>query len=67
MASLPLRALGIVSFGLYLVHLVVIDKLKALGVAPGNELFVLTLAIGYALACALYGLVERPFLRMGGR
>ena len=64
-ACFPLRALGIVSFGLYLVHLVVIDKLKALGVAPGNELFGLALAIAYVLACALYGLVERPFLRSG--
>jgi peptidoglycan/LPS O-acetylase OafA/YrhL len=65
LASFPLRALGIVSFGLYLVHMVVLDKLKDSGIAPGTELFFLTLAIAYALACVLYGFVERPFIRMG--
>ena len=65
LASFPLRALGIVSFGLYLVHMVVLDKLKDSGIAPGSELFLLTLAIAYALACVLYGFVERPFIRMG--
>ena len=66
MSSFPLRALGIVSFGLYLVHMMVMDKLKEVGVAPGDGLFFLTLLIGYALACGLYGLIERPFIRMGG-
>ncbi|MFQ5418181.1 MAG: acyltransferase family protein [Myxococcota bacterium] len=63
MSTVALRALGVVSFSLYLVHIVVRDKLEALGLERGTELFLGTLIVGFAIACALYGLVERPFLR----
>jgi peptidoglycan/LPS O-acetylase OafA/YrhL len=59
-----LRALGVVSFSLYLIHILVRDKLQMLGLERGNELFLGTLVVGFVFACALYGLVERPFLRM---
>ena len=60
--AFPLRAVGVVSYSLYLVHWLVILKLKQLGVSPGAWLFVATFAISYGISVALYGLVERPFL-----
>jgi peptidoglycan/LPS O-acetylase OafA/YrhL len=64
LSSLTLRALGITSYSLYLLHIIVRDKLLELGVGLGNELFLLTLAVSYLLACVLYALVERPFMRV---
>ena len=55
------------SFSLYLVHIVVREKLRALGIESGTLLFLATLAVGYAVACFLYGRVERPFLRYATR
>lgn len=66
LASFPLRALGIVSFSLYLLHIVVREKLRALGMELGTPLFLAALAVSYALACGFYGRVERPFLQYGG-
>lgn len=67
LSSYPLRALGIVSFSLYLVHIVVRDKLFALGMGPGTPLFLATLAVAYAMACFVYGRIERPFLSYRAR
>ncbi len=64
LSSLTLRALGITSYSLYLLHIIVRDKLLELGVGLGNELFLLTLAVAYLLACVLYALIERPFMRV---
>ncbi|MDH3212466.1 MAG: acyltransferase [Myxococcales bacterium] len=63
MSSLVLRALGITSYSLYLWHLVVLDTLMGLGVAPGLPLFAATLGVAYPLSCAIYAFVERPFMQ----
>ena len=63
-AALTLRAFGITSYSLYLLHIIVRDKLIDLGIGLGNELFLLTLAVSYLLACGLYALIERPFMRV---
>jgi peptidoglycan/LPS O-acetylase OafA/YrhL len=62
-ASRILRALGIVSFSFYLVHFMVIMKLRYLGMEFGNLLFAASLVVTYLLSCAIYGTVERPFMR----
>lgn len=70
LASLPLRALGVVSFSLYLFHVPVRGSLLNLGVPAGNALFALTLLGSYAVAAGVYTFVERPFLGVhttGGR
>ncbi|MGE4608384.1 MAG: acyltransferase [Myxococcota bacterium] len=68
MSSLTLRALGITSYSLYLVHIIVRDAVAtSLGVGMGNELFWLTLAAAYGLACILYAVIERPFMQMKTR
>jgi peptidoglycan/LPS O-acetylase OafA/YrhL len=65
LSSLFLRALGVTSYSLYLLHIIVRNKIAALGFAMSNEeLFLWTLAIAYALACILYAGVERPFMQM---
>ena len=68
-SSLTLRALGVVSFSLYLFHVVVLSKLGygALDLSPGNTLFLFTLAATYVIACIVYSLVERPFLKLPAR
>lgn len=63
LSSVALRAFGIISFSLYLWHLIVRDHLMELGVPAGLPLFAATLAITYPLACTVYAFVERPFLR----
>lgn len=67
LSSFPLRALGIVSFSFYLLHVVVRDKFLSFGYPMGAPLFLATLAVTYALSCAVYGLVERPFMRIRTR
>lgn len=62
MSSLTLRALGVTSYSLYLVHIIVRDAVASLGFGMGNLLFWLTLAAAYGLACILYALIERPFM-----
>lgn len=67
LSSLTLRALGITSYSLYLLHIIVRDKLIELGVGLGNGLFLLTLSLSYLLACFLYAAIERPFMRVQTR
>ena len=59
-----LRALGITSYSLYLIHIIVRDAVGDMGFEMGNQLFFLTMAGGYGLACILYAAIERPFMRL---
>jgi peptidoglycan/LPS O-acetylase OafA/YrhL len=71
----PLRAVGRVSYGMYLLHFHVIDLLTAAaptvvrGTAPGSFVILGSFAVvgTFAVAAAMYGLYERPFLRLKGR
>ena len=69
MSSLALRAMGVVSFSLYLFHVVVLYTIgiDGLGLQLGNALFFTTLGATYVVACAVYSLVERPFMRVRSR
>jgi len=62
LASPLLRAIGVVSYGLYLVHIDIMHALQARGFGHGLVLFGLTLAASYTVAVVLYGVVERRFL-----
>jgi len=68
-SSLALRALGVVSFSLYLFHVVVLSKLGygVLHLPQGNSVFLFTLGATYVVACIVYSLVERPFLKLPSR
>ncbi|OQX19789.1 MAG: hypothetical protein BWK76_03525 [Desulfobulbaceae bacterium A2] len=63
----PLRAIGVVSLSLYLVHPLVLQMCRTgLSQYFGRTLaafpaFVVTLSGGYLLACITYALIERPF------
>jgi peptidoglycan/LPS O-acetylase OafA/YrhL len=63
MGSLFLRALGVVSFSLYLVHYLVRNEIASQGFPLGNILFALNLAAAYAIACVSYGWIERPLMK----
>jgi len=69
LASLPLRALGVVSFSLYLFHVMVESRLgfRMLDLQHGNPLFAATLGVTYLVACCSYSLIERPFMQMRSR
>jgi peptidoglycan/LPS O-acetylase OafA/YrhL len=69
LATFPLRALGIVSFSLYLFHVMVESRLgfRVLELSHGNLLFAVTLATSYAIACCMYAFVERPFMQLPAR
>jgi peptidoglycan/LPS O-acetylase OafA/YrhL len=64
LACLPLRALGVVSFSLYLAHVLIRDVFIE-RVDWGWPLFTVTLLLSYIVACASYSWVERPFMRLG--
>lgn len=61
----PLRAIGRISYGLYLYHLPIYHWLQRSGPTPGN----MALAIGasFAVATVSYFAVERPILRYASR
>jgi peptidoglycan/LPS O-acetylase OafA/YrhL len=65
LSSLLLRSLGVVSFSLYLFHVMVQNGIQRLWVdaAPGQLLFLANLAATFAVACCVYSLIERPCLR----
>ena len=69
MSSLALRAMGVVSFSLYLFHVVVLYTIGIdfFGLPLGNALFFTTLGATYVVACVVYSLVERPFMRVRSR
>lgn len=69
---LPLRAISVVSFSLYIFHPLVINCLRqgmkyytGTGLS-GFPLFVSTLLVSYALACWTYTYIERPFIHHAG-
>lgn len=66
-SSLPLRAIGVVSFSMYLLHYPVMRQLSILGVVRGTELFVYTGLVTYLLACFTYSIVERRGLNAPSR
>jgi peptidoglycan/LPS O-acetylase OafA/YrhL len=65
---LPLRALGLVSLSLYLLHPLVLQIInKGILFYTGNHpsellLFFSTLCVSYLIACVTYTYIERPFL-----
>ncbi len=69
LSSLPLRALSLVSFSVYIFHTLIIDILRKGAELyfnshlVGAPLFILTLVWAYFFACITYSLIERPFLR----
>jgi peptidoglycan/LPS O-acetylase OafA/YrhL len=69
LSSLALRALGVVSFNLYLFHVMVRNDLviDLFGLPLGYALFFATLGATYVVACFAYSLVERPFMRVRSR
>jgi peptidoglycan/LPS O-acetylase OafA/YrhL len=69
MSLAPLRHLGHLSYGVFCVHLVVLElvaRYRDMRLFEGRtlELFVLTLAISLLVSEVLYRLVERPALRL---
>jgi peptidoglycan/LPS O-acetylase OafA/YrhL len=69
LSSLFLRALGLVSFSLYLFHVMVqnLFRFRVLDLERGNALFFFTLGTTYLIACIVYSAIERPFLRIRSR
>jgi peptidoglycan/LPS O-acetylase OafA/YrhL len=69
LSSLPLRALSLVSFSVYIFHTLILDILRKGAELhcgrhlTGAPLFLLTLLCSYLFACVTYSLIERPFLR----
>ncbi len=65
----PLRAISVVSFSIYIFHTLVIDTVRKMAAwyfqepVSGPVLFLWTLCLTYLLACFTYSLVERPFTR----
>jgi peptidoglycan/LPS O-acetylase OafA/YrhL len=57
-----LRAIGVVSYSFYLVHIDVMHALERAGIDKGAPLFFATFLLTYAGACMMYGLVERRFV-----
>lgn len=67
LASVPLRALGVVSFSLYLFHGEVQGALtdNFHWLQLGTPLFACSLIASFSVACILYSLLERPFMLLG--
>jgi peptidoglycan/LPS O-acetylase OafA/YrhL len=61
--SAPVRYLGVISYGIYLWHVIVILTLKKFpDLSSGNRL-ILTLAFTIVLASASWHLIEKPLSR----
>ena len=69
LSVLPLRAVGLVSFSMYVLHPVIIEEIRGAvehftgQMMPGVLTFVLTMTVGYLIACVTYTYLERPFTR----
>ena len=66
LSSQPLRALGLVSFSLYLVHPIIMQVLQKSILhytdycLSGPFLFMITLLVSYVCACVSYSFIEKP-------
>lgn len=61
LAFVPLRAVGIVGYSYYLLHLPLIQIFAPLAPTLGKNLFFLAVGLAaYALSCLTYSLVEKP-------
>ncbi len=70
LGAAPLRAVGVISYGVYLWHLLVVEQLAAAGWAEtaGVPLFALSaLAASLVLGAASWVLVERPSIALARR
>ncbi|MCI5147281.1 MAG: acyltransferase [Candidatus Electrothrix sp. AR3] len=69
LSSLPLRALSLVSYSIYIFHPLILGVIRKgigyyyRGSITGFPLFITTLLLSYLFACLSYSLLERPFLR----
>ena len=69
LSFLPLRAVGLVSFSVYILHPVVIDIIRQgtlhyFGyMVKGIPMLVLALSFTYIVSCFTYTYIERPFTR----
>jgi peptidoglycan/LPS O-acetylase OafA/YrhL len=68
LATRVLRWLGLISYGLFLWHNVVIQEIaRRIGPLDDVPMVLLALAISIAIAAASYYVIERPFLRLKNR
>ena len=69
LATAPMRALGALSYGVYLWHLPVLHVFRLHGLFPDRALVALPVVLGptLAVAAASFVLVERPVLRVVDR
>ena len=72
MSTRFLRHLGHISYGIFCVHLVILElvaRWRGIDLFEGRttELFILTLVITVVVAEGLYWLVERPVMRLKNR
>lgn len=69
LSCVPLRAISVVSFSLYLFHPLVLNLIRKVIAyysgyfISGFPLFISTLCASYVVACFIYTYIERPFLR----
>ena len=62
----PMRYLGKISYGFYVFHLGIVQKVTALGFPP-LVTFLVALILTIAVSAASYALLERPFLKLKQR
>jgi len=69
LSLIPLRAIGIVSFSVYVLHPVIMKTLRSgiehyTGIfVTGIPMFILTITAAYIVSCFTYAFIERPFTR----
>lgn len=67
----PLKAIGVVSYGMYLMHMLAVNLVEAglsrLSVGPGPVLFALSLPVVYVAAYLSYRYFESPILALKKR
>jgi len=61
------KHIGVVSYGIYLMHMLCINLVRRLVHHQGPLLFLCALAVGIAVATLSYRFFESPFLRLKNR